>query len=269
QKWMILPRGSGMLVFDDNGTIDNPSDDRVTRLGFTAGNGGIVGTDVYSMAEDQDGEIWVGTDQGISVFYCAENIFTPGACDAQQILIQQDGYTQILMGTQSVTCIAIDGANRKWIGTEEGGVFLMSADGQKQLAHFDVTNSPLLSNDITSLAINQKTGEIFFGTTKGLVSYRGEAIEGQDQMGDVYAFPNPVTHDYHGPIAITGLVKDADVRIADVTGNVVYQTKALGGQAIWDGNNFKGERAATGVYLVFITNEDGTQKAITKILLIN
>jgi hypothetical protein len=269
QKWMILPRGSGMLVFDDNGTLSNTADDKKRRLGFTAGSGGIPGTDVYCMAEDQDGEIWIGTDKGIGVFYCADNIFNSGGCDAQQILITQDGHVQILLETQVVTCIAVDGANRKWIGTESGGVFLMSADGTQQLAHFDASNSPLLSDNITSLVIDQKTGEVFFGTSKGIVSYRGEAIEGGDEMGDVYAFPNPVYPSYSGPIAITGLVNNADVKITDISGHVVFKTTALGGQAIWDGNNFQGERAASGVYLVMITNEDGTQKAITKILLMN
>jgi hypothetical protein len=269
QKWMILPRGAGILVFDDNGTIDDISDDRRVRLGFTAGTGGIPSDDVLSMAEDKDGEIWIGTKEGIAVFYCADQIFESGGCDAQQILINQDGHVQILLETQTITAIVVDGANRKWIGTESGGVFLMSEDGTQQLAHFDASNSPLLSDQILSMAINEKTGEIFFGTSKGIVSYRGEATEGTDEMGDVYAFPNPVQHDYTGPIAITGLVKDADVKITDVRGNVVFKTKSLGGQAIWYGNNFKGERAATGVYLVFITNEDGTEKAVTKILLIN
>ncbi|CAN5349723.1 two-component regulator propeller domain-containing protein [soil metagenome] len=269
QKWMILPRSAGMLVFDDNGTLSNTSDDKKKRLGFTAGVGNIPGTDVFSMAEDQDGEIWIGTDQGIGVFYCAENIFSSGGCDAQQILITQDSHVQILLETQAITAIAVDGANRKWIGTEGGGVFLMSADGQTELQHFTKDNSPLLSDDITSLTINQKTGEVFFGTSEGIVSYMGEAIAGEDVMGDVYAFPNPVTHDYTGTIAITGLVKNADVKITDIRGQVVFKTTALGGRAIWDGNNFQGERAASGVYMVFVTNDDGSQKAVTKILLIN
>jgi ligand-binding sensor domain-containing protein len=269
KKWMILPRGQGMLVFDDNGTLANTSDDQKRKLGFSAGLGNIPGTDVYSMAEDDDGNVWIGTDKGIAVFYCADNIFSQSGCEAQQILITQDTYVQILLETQSVTAIIVDGANRKWIGTDGGGVYLFSPDGQKQLEHFTSENSPLLSDNITSMSMDEKTGEVYFGTSKGIVSYRGEAITGEDHMGDVYSFPNPVTPDYHGPIAITGLVKDADVKIADVRGNVVFKTTALGGQAIWDGNNFQGERAASGVYIVFISNEDGSEKAVTKILLIN
>jgi hypothetical protein len=145
----------------------------------------------------------------------------------------------------------------------------MSEDGQTELLHFTEANSPLLSDNITTITIDQESGEVFFGTSKGIVSYMGEANTGADEMGDVYAYPNPVSHDYTGPIAITGLVKNADVKITDIRGQVVYKTTALGGRAIWDGNNFQGERAATGVYMVFISNEDGTQKAVTKILLIN
>ena len=145
----------------------------------------------------------------------------------------------------------------------------MSPDGQKELAHFTADNSPLLSDDITSMTIDKETGEVFFGTTKGIISYMGEAIDGGDKMGDVYAFPNPVNHEYHGPIAITGLTQNADVKITDIRGDVVFTTTALGGRAIWDGNNFQGVRASSGVYMVFVSNADGTQKAVTKILLIN
>lgn len=269
QKWIILPRTLGMIVFDDNGTIDVTSDDRKKKLGFTAGTGAIPGTDVLCMAEDKDNEVWIGTDKGIAVFYCAESIFNSGGCDAQQILIQQGEYTQILMESQVVTAIAVDGANRKWIGTESGGVYLMSEDGTKEIQHFTADNSPLLSDNVTGITIDPKSGEVFFSTGKGIVSYKSDAVEGDDHNGDVYAYPNPVRPEYHGPIAITGLVRDADVKITDIAGNLIFQTTALGGQAIWDGNNFQGQRAASGVYLVFITNEDGTQKKVTKILLMN
>lgn len=269
QKWIILPRNLGVIVFDDNGTIDNTSDDRKKKLGFTPGTGNIPGTDVLCMAEDKDNEIWIGTDKGIAVFYCAQNIFNSGGCDAQQILIQQGVYTQILMESQVVTAIAVDGANRKWIGTESGGVFLMSEDGTKEIEHFTATNSPLLSDNITGITIDPQSGEVFFATGKGVISYKSDAVDGENVNKDVYAYPNPVRPEYHGPIAIKGVVRDADVKITDIAGNVIYQTTALGGQAIWDGNNFKGERAASGVYLVFITNEDGTQKKVTKILLMN
>ncbi|MEW6467753.1 MAG: two-component regulator propeller domain-containing protein [Bacteroidota bacterium] len=269
QKWIILPRGGGILVFDDNGTIGNPNDDNMKKLTSAAGQGGLPSNEVYSIAEDEDGEIWVGTDAGIAVFYSPEDIFGNDPSDAQQILIEQDGHTQILLETEVVTAICIDGANRKWLGTQNAGVFLMSPDGTKEIHHFDETNSPLFSNNVTSIAINGSTGEVFIGTAKGILSYKGTATEGTDEFGDVYAYPNPVRPGYGGVIAIKGLVKDADVKITDITGTLVYQTKALGGQAIWNGNNFKGERARSGIYLVFCSNDDGTKTYVTKICIVN
>ena len=145
----------------------------------------------------------------------------------------------------------------------------MSADGTTQIHHFDESNSPLFSNDVKSITINHKTGEVYFGTSKGIISYRGTAIEGNDSFTDVYAFPNPVVHDYSGPIAIKGLIDNTTLKITDISGTFVYETKSEGGQAIWDGKNFNGVRVSTGVYMVFCTNEDGSQKAVTKILVIN
>lgn len=269
QKWMILPRGGGMLVFDDKGTLTTPGDDGKRKLGFSEGIGDIPGSEVLCMAEDKDGEIWIGTDDGIAVFYTPDNIFNATGFDCQRILIPQGSSAQELLAGQEVTAIAVDGANRKWVGVRGGGVFLLSADGTQQIFNFTAENSPLLSNEITAISINQTTGEVFFATDLGLVSYGGTAVEGGDKNEDVYAFPNPVRPDYSGPVAIRGLVKDADVKITDIRGNVVFTTKALGGQAVWDGNTFAGNRAATGVYLVFISNEDGTETAITKILFVN
>lgn len=268
QKWMVLPRGNGILVFNENGTWTT-TDDSYRKLGFAAGQGAIPGGEVYCIAEDQDGEIWVGSDKGVSVFYSPDNIFSTNASDAQQILLEQDGHTQILLETEEVTAIAVDGANRKWIGTLGAGVFLMSADGTQEILHFDETNSPLLSNNITSISINGESGEVYFGTASGIISYRSTATEGLDEFTDVYAYPNPVRPGYSGPIAIKGLVKDCDVKITDITGTLIYQTKALGGQAVWNGTNFNGDRAHSGVYLVFCSNDDGSKTYVTKICLVN
>jgi hypothetical protein len=268
-KWAILPRGRGILVYDENKTLSNPNDDRLKRLNFTVGQGALAGTEVFSMVEDKNQQIWVGTDAGICVFYNPDNIFANSGFDAQQILIQQGVHVQILMQTQTVTALAIDGANRKWIGTASGGAFLMSADGTTQILNFNKDNSPIFSNAINAITVNKKTGEVFFGTDKGIISYRSTATEGGDTFDNVYAFPNPVRHEYEGPIAIKGLTTNAEVKITDITGNLIYQTTALGGQALWDGKNFKGERAHTGVYIVFCSDTDGKQTFVTKILFIN
>ena len=267
QKWLTLPRGNGLLVFNENGTV-NTSDDNVKILRVGIGKGNLPSNEVSSLTEDKNGEVWVGTDKGIAVFYCADNIFS-SQCDAQPIYIQQDGHTQMLLETEVVTAIAVDGANRKWIGTQNSGVYLMSADGTSEIHHFTSENSPLLSNEIRSIAINSKTGEVFFATNEGIISYKSDAIEGNEDYTNAYVFPNPVKPEYEGPIAITGLVENVNVKITDISGALVFETKALGGQAIWYGKNFKGEKSKSGVYMVFCSNEDGSKTFVTKILLIN
>jgi len=269
QKWMLM-RGHGLLVFNDNNTITNPSDDKARKLNANVGNGNLPGLSILSFAVDQDGELWIGSDEGVAVIYSPENVFTGGNFDAQKILIEQDGYVQYLLETETVTAITIDGANRKWFGTDRAGVFLMSADGTEQILNFTEDNSPLLSNSITSIEINDD-GEVFFGTAKGVVSYRGTATPPNPNTPttDIYAFPNPVRESYDGPIAIKNVPANSNIKITDVSGSLVYSTRAEGSQAIWNGRNFSGDKVRTGVYLVFISNNDGTQTEITKILLIN
>lgn len=269
QKW-ILPRTTQsnpnyIIVFNEK----NDPGNQVRGLKSGAGYGNLPGTSVYAIAEDLEGEIWVGTDEGVAVFYSPQNIFTGENADAQQILVNIDGYTQYLLETEIVKAIAVDGDNRKWFGTERAGVFLLSADGTQQIHHFTEDNSPLFSNNISSLTINGETGEVFIGTAKGLISYKGTATDGGDTNTNVYAYPNPVRPGYSGPIAIKGLVRDANVKITDIRGQVIYETMAEGGQAIWNGYSFDGRKASTGVYLVFITDTDGSEKMVTKILFVN
>ncbi len=261
-KWIISSEENRVLVFDDNGTLDNNNDDR------KAYNDNIPGTEIQCIVEDLNGEIWVGTNEGIGVFYNPSTVFDEDI-QAEQIFIQQDGQTQILLETETVTAIAVDGANRKWIGTQNSGVFLISEDGTEEIEHFTTENSPLFSNNIFDIVINDKTGEVFFGTEKGLLSYKGTATEAKDDFSNIFVYPNPVKPDFNGTIAIRGLVKDTDVRITDISGNIVYQTTSLGGQAIWDGKDFNGNKVQTGVYMVFNGGPDGNQKAAAKILFIH
>jgi ligand-binding sensor domain-containing protein len=155
---------------------------------------------VLSIAEDKDNTIWIGSDKGVAVIYNPYNVFGGGDFDAQKIIVEEGGYAQYLLESESVTAIAVDGANRKWFGTVSSGAYLQSADGTQKILNFNTDNSPLLSNNIVSIAISDVTGEVFFGTDKGIISYRGTATEGKEECTDTYAFPNPVKHDYHGPI---------------------------------------------------------------------
>lgn len=268
-KWLIVP-GVGILVYQDNGTFAAPNASNSVLITNGAGHGALPSLNIYCMVEDKNGSIWVGTDQQVVVFYSPDNVLDGNHdWDAQSVYVIQNGYTQYLMQSQTVTSIAIDGANRKWIGTLGGGAFLMSADGTQQISNFNATNSPLLSNNITCIAINPNNGEVFMGTDQGLVSYRGTATEGGNLFGNVYAYPNPIPHSYSGNVAISGLAANSDVKITDISGDLVYHTIALGGQAIWNCVNFDGVRVKTGVYLVFCTSPDGSQTHTTKLLFIN
>lgn len=269
QKWGVLGRGRGLFVYSDNNTIDITSDDQYKILNTNIGTGNLPSLQTYSIIEDLNNQIWVGTDQGIAVFYNPGDIFSEFNFDSQQILITEGNYGQYLLSEEKIKCITIDGANRKWIGTEKSGVFLVSEDGQEAKLHFTIKNSPLPSNNIIDIAINHKNGEVFIGTEKGLISYRSDATSGVKNQSKTNVFPNPVKESYSGPIAINGLVYDANVKITDISGNLVFETNANGGQAVWDGKNKSGERAGTGVYLVFSTDIYGNENMVSKILFIH
>jgi hypothetical protein len=222
------------------------------------------------MAQDLKGEVWVGTDKGFCIFRNPQDIFKPNKdFDATRIVVKTGLVFSNMLGDNPITCIRVDAANRKWIGTANGGVFLLSEDGYSILKNFNTSNSPLLSDAIYEIGLDGQTGEVFIATDKGIISYMGDATDAGNTHGDVMVYPNPVRPEYAGNIAIKGLVKDANVKITDVAGNLVYETKANGGMATWNGLNFKGKRAATGVYLIYSSNADGTETFVTKILFVN
>jgi hypothetical protein len=268
-QWIVLPRGRDVYVRKADG-----SDGKQLQViaYFNSGDREefFRMNDVFSIVVDHDGLVWLGTSQGVAVYYDPEAIWEQSPFYASQPgLDLKDGIYHPLLRGQTVTAIAVDGANRKWLGTKNSGVFLVSEDGQEELKSFNETNSPLLSNTIQSIAINEKSGEVFIGTPEGIISYRGEAIAGANEYADVYAFPNPVRQDYDGDIVITGLITDTDVKITDISGNLVHQTTSLGGQAIWNGKNLNGKRVSTGVYLVFGNDRSGEKTFTTKILFIH
>ncbi len=270
-KWIVLPKGNGLFAFDENGTFENTNDDNWRKFSVKDTEGESF-NNIFSIAEDIDGNIWVGTDHGPLVYYSPENVFSENSFVAQRIKIPRNdgsGLADYMLGTEVITAIEIDGANRKWIGTENAGVFLLSEDGTKQIYSFNSNNSPLLSNRITSIALDHKTGEVFFGTDKGIISFRSTSTSGRDDFNEVYVFPNPVRENYNGPITISKLVSNVNIKITDIAGNLVFETTALGGQAIWDGKNLNGYRVQTGVYLVFCSNEDGSKTYVTKLLFIH
>lgn len=273
-KWFVVGNTqAGVLVFNE-GELDDDSDDECKV--FTSSNSALPTNTVNCLAADLDGDVWVGTADGVVVFECGGGVFE-GICEGSRpIVTGDDGFNAYLLESEDVLTIAVDGANRKWVGTRNG-VYLLSATGKQQIARFTAENSPLFDNTIFDIAINQETGEVFFGTGKGILSYQSDAVKGTKLQGDnVEVYPNPVRPEYDGPIAIKGLARDANVKITDITGKLVYETQALGGQAVWDGRDYTGRRANTGVYLVFTTTnprnsafdaKPGT--AVAKIVFIN
>jgi hypothetical protein len=268
-KWIVLPRGSGLFVLDDNQTPEDFNDDRYKSFLIKDTEGNVI-SNVYSIAEDLDGNIWVGTDQGPAIYYNAKQIFDEDARAFRVKIPRNDGtgLADYMLGTETITSIAIDGANRKWLGTFSSGAYLLSADGTKKLMNYNEENSPILSNTVVSVAIDDKRGEIWFGTANGVISVRGDATAGAEQFKNVYTFPNPVREDFNGNVTITGLMRDSRIKITDISGNLVFSTISDGGQASWDLKTYNGKRVTTGVYLVFCASSDGNHSFVTKMLVI-
>jgi len=265
-KWILVPRGNDAYVVNKDGSLKR----RLLVTSYLPNGETTRMNDVYSIAEDQEGAIWIGTSKGVVVYNNPERIWEEEAFYATQPgLDLNDGIYHPLLSTETVTAIAVDGANRKWLGTNGSGVFLVSENGDKEIEHFTAENSPLLSNVIRSISVNEKSGEVFFGTDKGLISYQGDASGGKNDYSEVYVYPNPVRETYDGPVTITGLIAESDIKITDIGGNLVFKTTSLGGQAVWDGRNLNGRRVKTGVYLVFCNDKYGNETTITKILFIH
>ena len=269
-KWIIIQRGHGLFIFNHFGTLDNLDDDFAKQI-IVKTQEGEVYNDIFAMVEDKSQYVWLGTDNGIIVYYEPKNIYNENQRGfyGSKIIIDINGKLEYLMEGKKVTALALDGSNRKWIGTEQSGIFLMSEDGTEQILHFNTENSPLPSDKIKSISVDNTSGEVFIATSSGLMSYRSEATEGNEFFDKVYAFPNPVKPDYYGPIAIKGLIENTTVKITDIAGNLVNEMMSLGGQAIWDGKNLNGERVKTGIYLVFLSANEGESTQVTKILFIN
>lgn len=272
-KWITYPREDALnryhlVAFTDNGTYDNLGDDKFARVDMNAA-AEVNSSTVYCLAEDLNGEIWIGTDKGIKYIKYPSKIFD-GTVYPKNILLEQDGYVSVLLEFEEITAIAVDGANRKWIGTSKAGVFLMSDDGQKQLLHFTAEDHPLFSNQITAISVDPLSGEVFFGTSKGLVSYRGTATGGFETYEELPVYPNPVRHGYSGPVAVNGLKANSLCKITDASGRLVWQGYSNGGELIWNCVDLFGKRPATGVYYVMCSdNETGKEKIVAKFLFVN
>jgi len=261
QLW-IRTRWGGLVFFRE---ANNSAGFEALRANLTRGNEQRIST-INVLVEDLRGYVWIGTDRGILVNYTSRQLFNNPMGLESTVEFRTIYYDRRpLLENDNVTAIAVDGADRKWIGTSSSGVFLMSADGREMLRQFNTQNSPLNSNTITALAINPRTGTVYIGTDRGLMSYGGDATVGSRTEQNIVIIPNPVRPDFAGNISIQGLVENAHVRITDASGILVYETQARGGMATWNGKTRSGQRVNPGVYLVFATNEDGSVGSVGRI----
>lgn len=268
----IGTRGSGLVVFNENGN-------RLRGLTTSPTQGSLPNSKVNTVAVDRDNRIWIGTIAGMVVFNNTSGVFDADIVDAQPVIILEDGVARRLLGEQNVTSIKVDGANNKWFGTDNGGVIYTNPNGQATIATFNTQNSPLPSDKIVKIAVDVSTGKVYFATNRGIVAYNSSVEPFGDELGEVYAYPNPVRK-FHNNVTITGrdgngLPRGTNVKIIDVSGNLVFETNVLegqqlqGGKVVWDKTNLSGKQVASGVYIVLLSNDDATQTSITKIAIIN
>lgn len=254
----------------DSGLIGyNPTRNQFNKIGEGLGTGNLPSTDIKALAFDNQNRLWIGTRKGLRVLYSIGSFFEDGVeTDAQPIIILEDGVPQELLFLQSITDIEVDGSNNKWISTATSGVFYLSSNGQETLLRFTSDNSPLPSDNVLDIAIDDSSGKVYFATNNGLVAYNGTSTAPEDDLENVYAFPNPVRPNFSGNVTIDGLTAKANIKITDITGNLVFETTSEGGSIQWDTTAFGKYKVASGVYLILVTSDDNLLTKVTKIMII-
>lgn len=259
-KWFVSNR-EGVFGFNES---NNPQFKKVK----TQDDEGFPYTDTRAIAIDNRNQLWIGSVGGLRVLSNVNQFNSPDDLVSRPIIFVEDDLPQELLANQFITDIAVDGANNKWIGTADAGVFLLSPNGQETLQRFTVNNSPLPSNFINDIDINGKTGEVFFATDKGMVSFKGTSTKGNDNLNNVIVYPNPVRPGFTGTVKITGLLDKANVKVTDISGNLVFEQISAGGTIEWDTTAFGKYKVASGVYMIFITSDDATETKVSKVMII-
>ncbi|MFH6945746.1 two-component regulator propeller domain-containing protein [Flavobacterium sp. FlaQc-50] len=259
-KWMGTNR-EGVVAF-------NEKTNTFKKITTGEDSGNLPAADVRAVAVDTKGQLWIGTTKGLRVLSNVSNFQSDSQLKANAIIIIDDNLAQELLYEQFVTAIVVDGANNKWIGTLDSGVFMVSPNGQETKYHFTVNNSPLPSNTINDIKINSATGEVFIATNKGMVSFKGIATGANENLNNVFVYPNPVRPNYSGTVKIAGLIDKANIKITDIEGNLVYETTSEGGTIEWDTTAFGRYKVASGVYMVFISAQDGEETKVKKVMII-
>lgn len=267
------------MIIDRNGTKWIPSiNSGLIAFNETLGNKFIViGNDDFGnlpteyakcVAIDNSNRLWIGTSGGLRVLSGIDRFLTEDVLGTNAIIIEEDGLAQELLYEQDINDIEVDGSNNKWIATGSAGAFLVSPDGQRTLFHFTKLNSPLPSNTVNDIAIDAQSGDVYFATDKGMVAYKGTSTEAEDDLSNVYVYPNPVRPGFDGEVKVSGLIDNANIKITDIEGNLVYETTSEGGTILWDTTAFGRYKVASGVYMIFIASEDGTETKVKKVMII-
>ena len=259
-KWFCT-NSDGVIGF-------NESTNTFKKITSGPDSGNLPFTDVRSLAIDTRNQLWIGTTKGLRVLSNVGNFQTEGQMTTEPIIIMEDDLAQELLYEQFITDIVVDGANNKWIGTADSGLFMVSPNGQETKYHFTINNSPLPSNAINDIDINSVTGEVFIATSKGLISFKGISTAASEDLSKVYVYPNPVRPEFEGTIKIAGLLDKANIKITDIGGNLVYETTSEGGTIEWDTTAFGKYKVASGVYMIFISAQDGTETKVKKVMII-
>jgi len=261
-KWFVSA-SNGLIGFNENVTP------KYKKAFSPDDSGNAFLQNARAVAIDNRNQIWIGTLGGLRVLQSVDRFLGEDVeLETNSIIILEDGLAQELLYEQFITDIAVDGANNKWIGTANSGVFLLSPNGQETIYRFTRENSPLPSNIINDIEINNNTGEVFFATDSGLVSFKGTATKGNDDLSQVYVYPNPVRPEFYGTVKIANLINKANVKITDIEGNLVYEATSEGGTLEWDTKAFGKHRVASGVYMIFISSEDGTETKVKKVMIV-
>ncbi len=276
-KWIAGLR-SGLIGFN------NESGTNRLRKVFSQDQSNMPSSYVKSIAVDNNNHLWIGTIQGLRVLYNTSNFFDTSVVTTQQIIILEDGIPRELLEQQYISDIEVDGANNKWIATIGSGVFYFSPNGQQTIHHFTKENSPLPSNNINDISINNSNGKVYFATDHGLVSYNTGSTSSSENFSNTYIYPNPVRPDFNTEfekIKITGLTQNVNIKITDIEGNLVAEAQSNinsryrnfnleidGGTAFWNGKNLRNRLVSSGVYIIMLSDLDSYETKILKLMII-
>ncbi|MBY0486221.1 MAG: T9SS type A sorting domain-containing protein [Flavobacteriaceae bacterium] len=264
-KWVPSYRGNGLIAFNENYA------NKFIKL-KTGTDGNLPSADVRCVAIDNKNQVWIGTTRGLRIIPSVDTFISETEIQSKAIIINEviNGVelAQELFYEQMLLDINVDGANRKWVAIAESGVYLVSPNGQETIYHFTKDNSPLPSDNINDIEIDSVTGEVFFATDKGLVSFKGSSTKPSDNLDSVYVYPNPVRPEFAGTVKISGLTNKAVIKITDIEGNLVYETTSEGGTIEWDTTAFGKYKVASGVYMILISAQDGIDTTVKKVMII-